>query len=554
VSDKVLSASDLERELADLGEAVLERSRSRGPADLVDDRTIWMFWGGPMPTHLAACIGRAERFSGDCELVVVEPDTAHALAPNLPEGWDALESWAHKSDVLAPCLLHSYGGMYVDVDTIAVSPLDELIDRFVSGDRDYVAYLNANHEPSVGVMWSRKRSRVSGAYMAAQSEILADPETELDWVGLGSPVLADAYAAAGEDVLTLEPMLGHVALFHWRAWRTLGLSARLLDPYLSMFPDHGASLSLVALYHSRTGGLLEDRPEPTLFDTLLDWTCKPDPLPRSVAEQPVTFLVKTFNRPDTAAHSVQKLREAFPLNNIIVVDDGADEHLADLERFGVAHLVMRLDSGLSLGRNVGISHISTDYFVMHDDDQFPAGDFDLSAAIAMLETQPELHAVGGWEDETPQVRDGFELDPDNTLMQHRHTSWSQLGEGPDAVQLFHMVQNQLLWRTSSFNQRGFAWSDELKVGEHVDFFFRYRGVVKVTFMPEFHFANVPSHIRFLDEAATDYARYRNRQFRMWTRFKEKTGVERREMVDHRIPDLPVEPATLGSVVRAVIGR
>ena len=54
-----------------------------------------------------------------------------------------------------------------------------------------------------------------------------------------------------------------------------------------------------------------------------------------------------------------------------------------------------------------------------------------------------------------------------------------------------MVQNQTLWRTESFRAKELRWTPRLKVGEHVDFFFRYRGRINIMFAPALHFANVP---------------------------------------------------------------
>ena len=126
----------------------------------------------------------------------------------------------------------------------------------------------------------------------------------------------------------------------------------------------------------------------------------------------VTFVVKTFNRPATIAFALRGLRRQFPETPTIVVDDSADEHLADLSEFEVAHLLIEFDAGLSRGRNIGISHVQTEFFVLHDDDQFPADDFDLEGAIGVLRDWPLIDAAGGREDETPYVSDSFEAHDD----------------------------------------------------------------------------------------------------------------------------------------------
>ena len=537
-------------DLVELATEVVVRSDQLAPRDLAADRTIWMFWGGPLPDHVAACIGRAEQRSGVCDLVVVTPQSARTFAPHLPAVWEELESWAHKSDVLAPHLLRSHGGLYVDADTIALGAIDTLVDRFCAGDSDYLAYLNADDEPSVGVMWSRAGSSIAEAYCDVLERALTEPVDDLEWVALGTPLLGAAFEACGVDPSELEPMLGRVALFSWQAWRTLALPAASLDPYLAALSDGGESLALVAVYHSRCGPTLEARSSPTLFDQLLMVGSEvvATSAPTS-GDARVSFLIKTFNRPATVSYSVGKLRARFPNEPIIVIDDSGDDHLADLAPFGVAHLVTPFDAGLSRGRNIGIAHVRTPYFVMHDDDQFPAEDLALDAALDVLDADHRIDVAGGWEDETPHVRDSFELTDDRVLIQHRHTPWDHLGEGADATPLFHMVQNQTLWRTSSIRDRKLKWSNQLKVGEHVDFFFRYRGAINIVFLPTLHFANVPAAIRSSDAASTDYASYRNRQRVMWNRSKKLNNIERIEVTAARLPSFAYESAPVRTVLR-----
>jgi len=539
-------------DLVELAATVVERSDLVRPEELVTDRTVWMFWGGPLPEHVAACIGRAEQRSGGCDLVVVTPRSARTFAPELPARWEGLGSWAHKSDILAPHLLRSYGGLYVDADTIVLQPLDVIIDDFDSGEREYVAYLNVDNEPSVGVMWGRAGSPVADAYCDVVDQALAERSDDPDWVAFGTPLLASAFAACNVDLAQLDPMLGHVALFSWQAWRTLALPAASLDPYFAALSNGGKSLALVAIYHSRSGPLLEARSSPTIFDELLSGEpqAAADPAP-TTSDARVTFLIKTFNRPATISHTVAKLRQRFPSEPVIVVDDSSDGYLADLAPFSVAHLVIPFDAGLSRGRNIGILHIDTPYFLMHDDDQFPAENLDLDAALGVLDADQRIDIAGGWEDETPHVRDSFELTDDRVLIQRRHTPWGHLDEGADATPLFHMVQNQTLWRTSSIRDRKLKWSNQLKVGEHVDFFFRYRGAINIVFLRTLHFANVPPGIRSSDSVLTDYGSYRNRQRTMWNRSKKINNIERIEVMTAMLPVFPYRTAPIRTVLRNV---
>jgi hypothetical protein len=532
-------------DLAHRGRAIAQATM--GPEDVHPDRTLWMFWGGELPDHVAACIGKVDLLRGSCPLIVVTPDTARVFAPDMPTTWESLESWAHRSDVLAPHLLHRFGGMYLDADTIAVAPVDDLLTRLSRGDEDFVAFVNSVGEPSVGVMWSRSGSDVTAVYIRLLEDTLAhtDQGTELHWVALGSPMLRDAFRAADCSTAELPRMLGQVATFAWQAWRTLLQPEQPIEPFLRTLPGGGQDLVLAAIYHSRAGHDLAERTEPTLFDSLLHWE-RPDDLPAENAR--LSFMVKTFNRPRTVSHAVARLRERFPAHPVVVVDDSDDLYIADLASFGVAHLIIPFDAGLSRGRNIGIRHIDTEYFVMFDDDQFPADDLDLDAVVELMDVERDIDVIGGWEDDSPHVRDSFQLTNHRDLMERRHLPTGRLTAG--GRHTYHMVQNQTLWRTEVVRARKLRWADHLKVGEHVDFFFRYRDQLTIVFIDHFHFSNVPSHLRDMDAAVTDYARFRNRQRTMWKRAKQRNDLDSITVTAADMPPFDFETNPLRYILRA----
>lgn len=532
-------------DLADRGRAVVQASI--GPGDTQPERTLWMFWGGDLPDHVAACIGKVDLQRGSCPLVVVTPETARVFAPDMPAAWESLESWAHRSDVLAPHLLHRFGGMYLDADTIAVAPVDQLLTQLGEGDQDFIAFLNSVGEPSVGVMWSRAGSDVSRAYIGLLEDTLThtDRADDLAWVALGSPMLRDAFRTAQCPTAELPPMLGQVATFAWQAWRTLLQPAQPIEPLLRTLPGGGQDLVLAAIYHSRAGYDLAERTEPTLFDSLLDWE-RPADLPTENSR--VTFMVKTFNRPRTVSHAVAHLRQRFPTHPVVVVDDSDDLYIADLASFGVAHLIIPFDAGLSRGRNIGIRHIDTEYFVMFDDDQYPAPDLDLEALVELMDVERDIDVIGGWEDETPHVRDSFELANHRDLLERRHLPTGRLTARGRPT--YHMVQNQTLWRTAVVRTGKLRWADHLKVGEHVDFFFRYRDQLTIVFSGHFHFSNVPSRLREIDAAVTDYARFRNRQWTMWNRAKQRNDLDSITVTAADLPEFDFETNPLRYILRA----
>lgn len=539
-------------ELIEAGHTAIERSLTTGPVR--PDRTIWMFWGGPMPEHLVACIGKAEVLRGELDLVVVTPDTARELAPTLPAAWEDLPTWAHKSDVLAPHLLAGSGGLYMDVDTVPVRSIERMVDRLAQGGRDFEVFRNQWDGPSVGVMWSRRGGAVATRYVELLDQRLRSDLDDMRWTELGTPVLRQALADCGRQSNELEPMVGNVALFTFRAWRTFGLPSRDLRGYTDALVPAQARLEMVALFNSKSGDLIAERTEPTIVDDLLDLDLDDSDGPSTddAAAQRVTFIVKTFNRPRTIEHTVSRLRASFPAEPALVIDDSDDLHLADLAAHRVAHVVIPYDAGLSRGRNLGVQLASTEFVLLHDDDQFPADDLDLAGPLDLLDTHADLDAVGGWEDETPHVRDNLVHRPDGVLDQHRHRSWHSVASDGREVPVFHMVQNQVVWRRRLFDgDDAIRWTDRLKVGEHVDFFFRYRNRLRVAVHEDLHFANVPRALRWIDQTQSDYGAFRGRQSTMWRRFKAEQGVEAINVVDRVMTDFDVRRSPWRAIRRAL---
>jgi glycosyltransferase involved in cell wall biosynthesis len=75
-----------------------------------------------------------------------------------------------------------------------------------------------------------------------------------------------------------------------------------------------------------------------------------------------TFLVKTFNRPEC----IERLVDSIPYDNLILIaNDGNDIEVKD-ER--VTMINLPYDSGLSHGRNEMVKRVTTENFLLLDDD------------------------------------------------------------------------------------------------------------------------------------------------------------------------------------------
>lgn len=92
-------------------------------------RVVWVCWTGhnPMPSHLQLCVRTIERNSG-LPVILVTPENVTEFVPEPHPIYEHLHL-QHRADYLRCCLLHMYGGIYLDADTICLRSLAGLFDQ-----------------------------------------------------------------------------------------------------------------------------------------------------------------------------------------------------------------------------------------------------------------------------------------------------------------------------------------------------------------------------------------------------------------------------------------
>lgn len=79
-----------------------------------------------MPVHLQLCLRTVEKNAG-VPVILVTPHNITEYVPDPHPAYPFLHL-AHRADYLRACLLHKYGGIYLDVDTICLQSLAGLFD------------------------------------------------------------------------------------------------------------------------------------------------------------------------------------------------------------------------------------------------------------------------------------------------------------------------------------------------------------------------------------------------------------------------------------------
>ncbi len=248
---------------------------------------------------------------------------------------------------------------------------------------------------------------------------------------------------------------------------------------------------------------------------------------RRRVSQVVTVIMKTFQRPLTAARAVEHLRRHFPEIRLLVADDSREGLAFEHPRAEVVRLPF--DSGVSKGRNALLERVETPFFLLMDDDHWFSRQTKLARMLGILERERfdilACHVFFRRHTERmfPKRRlNGFfmNLRLENGTLElidahHQKTrAWC----------VCDLVENFFLARTESVRALG-GWDERLKIAEHTDFFIRaQRAGLKVGYTP---FAGV-DHVHIQRERASqNYAPFRgHRQDEFRRIWIETHGIRR----------------------------
>ena len=194
---------------------------------------------------------------------------------------------------------------------------------------------------------------------------------------------------------------------------------------------------------------------------------------RITADYHLTAIVKTFERPRLLRRLLASIMRTYPSLKVIVVDDSSDPTKSS----GAETIFMPYDSGVSVGRNEALRHVTTKYVMVLDDDFVFYRHTDLEASLAVMENHPEIDIVGGEVIDLPLFETGdysrealFPTDAEATMP--RGTS---LGGLP----VYDKTPNFFIARTDRIRLVG--WDPELRRVDHADFFTRAKGVLTTVF-------------------------------------------------------------------------
>lgn len=248
----------------------------------------------------------------------------------------------------------------------------------------------------------------------------------------------------------------------------------------------------------------------------------------------LTFGIKSFGRSQHLGKLVNSILTFFPGAQILVVDDSNSETL-DLPSEVRVIRAQDFDIGLSAGRNLLITNCETEYFVLLDDDFIFTEKTRIDEMLQVLISY-DLDIVGGSvydvgpsaqkKDQPRTFYGSFDFEADGTfrISTGKVRGWS--GNAP----VFDLVLNFFVSKTSALKR--VKWRDELKLGEHLDFFIRARDLgLKISYVE----TSVVDHYRDHSANTDEYKEYRRRADEFHILFKKMHNINRIVLNTDEIP-------------------
>jgi len=145
-------------------------------------------------SHIKLCFETMKKHYKNYNFVILNPETIKQYLPNIRTDLNDLMI-AQKVDYYRIALLYTYGGIWVDADTIALNNLDEVFNKLDNG-YDYVGFgctgkicFNGYPDPSNGVMASRKNGKLMEYCLIKLNKMLDQKNKEYKYFELGKNVI-----------------------------------------------------------------------------------------------------------------------------------------------------------------------------------------------------------------------------------------------------------------------------------------------------------------------------------------------------------------------------
>jgi len=238
----------------------------------------------------------------------------------------------------------------------------------------------------------------------------------------------------------------------------------------------------------------------------------------------LTIGITAFNRPECLERLVESIRGRFPGLPILLADNGWQP--ADLSGWsGVETVEVDEDCGLSACRNALAAACPTEFMVLAEEDFVFDDRTELEPALSVIRATPDMGMIGGSLESERQLQHyarNFRRQavPEGDALRAIPAGGPMQRTGGVHWRPCQMVFNWGILRTAMAEEVG--WDENLKLAEHVDFFYR----LAETYWPVGHTSELLA--RHERHEPDDYGKWRQRAAGYLEVFLEKHNLARFE--------------------------
>ncbi len=420
-----------------------------------------------------------------------------------------------KADYLRVKLLYEYGGLWSDVDCIAMRDFSEEIAQLLK-EYDFVCMRKRSKKDkfiSNGFIASRKGGEVIRGYLD-EMEIHISKKASLsesyEWSEIGGRMLTrHVNATSKKNIYEYAESLIHPFDF------TEAEVLQGIDPAFSLDSRLSGDTNCVMLYHSLFNHETKSHTKRTLLqsETVLGqifrrslegsgilerYNLYPKTVPRTqqYSLSDIGIIFTTMARPECCENFLKSIRQHFGDQPCIYFAPQGDEELVGVyqrmaKRYDANVIYVDDDEGLSSSRNILVKHVKEKVIFLTDDDFIATDATRLDVALSMFNNNADIKILGG------RVYNYY-YSNDGTLNKKEYTGFNQsfltcgkLSENHSVLvpseQLFpkrYFVDERFYFQTQDtvnnfclidkdyvFEAAGIQWDDEIKImGEHEDFY------------------------------------------------------------------------------------
>jgi Capsular polysaccharide synthesis protein len=187
---------------------------------------VWLYWETPAARRRSAyidlCLETIRLHAAGVDIRVLDASTVFDWLRLDRRAWMRLPDAARRADYVRTRLVHTYGGLWLDSDLVALRPITEILDKLnkhetVGWGREHGIFSNC-------LFASRAGSAFLGEWIIEQDRLLhGDDWQGLWWTALGQDIawpLAQKHAPGWIPAVRIAPV-------YWPAW------PKLLSPFAS---------------------------------------------------------------------------------------------------------------------------------------------------------------------------------------------------------------------------------------------------------------------------------------------------------------------------------